>query len=176
MNGVVQPEASLLLCKLAAKSTVDAATGCINWNGSHSEKGYGLIRVFDRPRGTMVRTHRLSYELHNGPIPKGLCVCHKCDNHSCINPDHLFAATNLENRLDSARKGRTNKDLPWVRGENNVTAKLTWVKVDKIRALIAAGKSNKEIAERYGVRPGTIGFIRSGATWKQEYDPRSAAA
>lgn len=172
MTTEVHADAALLVCRLVDKSTVDEATGCIEWNGYRTAKGYGKIGI----RGVSHRTHRISYELHHGPIPDGMDVCHRCDNPPCWNPDHIWAGSNHENRLDSARKGRTNRNLPWARGENNVTAKLTWVKVDKIRALIAAGKSNKDIAERYGVRPGTIGFIRNGATWKQEHDPRSAAA
>lgn len=56
--------------------------------------------------GVRTRPHRFSWELHNGPIPDGLFVCHRCDRPRCVRPDHLFVATNAENTADKIRKGR----------------------------------------------------------------------
>lgn len=82
--------------------------GCWLWQGT-TRHGYGVIYVKETRR--YERTHRLSWELHRGPIPEGegfhgICVCHYCDVRNCINPDHLFLGTQLDNVRDRDRKKR----------------------------------------------------------------------
>jgi hypothetical protein len=82
------------------------ANGCWEWQGALSAAGYGRI-VRPGSAATSAPAHRVSWELHNGPIPDGLCVCHKCDNRKCVRPDHLFLGTQGDNNRDRDAKGRS---------------------------------------------------------------------
>lgn len=82
---------------------VDMSGDCWVWTGSCSPWGYGQIGV---PPNQIARAHRVSWELHHGPIPHGLYVCHHCDNPRCVRPDHLFLGTPSDNTQDMLHKGR----------------------------------------------------------------------
>jgi hypothetical protein len=81
-------------------------SGCWEWTKGKVSYGYGVAWY----KGQGCRAHRLSYQLYFGEIPDGLCICHKCDNPTCINPEHLFLGTNKDNIRDRDAKGHNAND------------------------------------------------------------------
>lgn len=77
-------------------------SGCWEWKAGLHTAGYGAISVSGKKEGA----HRVAYELFVGPIGEGLCVLHTCDNPPCVNPEHLFLGTLVENNRDRDAKGR----------------------------------------------------------------------
>ena len=80
---------------------------CWNWIGAKSSSGYGELRCHHR----ILRAHRISWEIHFGPIPSRQFVLHKCDNKLCVNPSHLFLGTQADNLRDAVLKKRTWRKL-----------------------------------------------------------------
>lgn len=137
---------------------------CWLWTGRRLPKGYGQIGFEGRP----VYAHRVSWELHFGPIPlETPCVCHNCpggDNPSCVNPAHLFLDTKAGNNEDRDRKGRHRYGV--LRGEQNGHAKLTELHILDIRRLNSEdGLSPSVIAGRFGVHSAYISAILAGRAW-----------
>lgn len=130
--------------------------GCIEWTARRSPQGYGHVQL-SKPRRT-VRAHRWSWEIHNGAIPDGMMVLHRCDNPPCVNPEHLFIGTGSDNIRD-----RHNKRI--ARGEAVPNATLTPEQVRVIKARLRDGDSTYAIARDYGMVHNAIWQIKSGKTW-----------
>jgi hypothetical protein len=130
--------------------------GCWLWTLSVGEWGYA--RLGKNKFGNERLLHRLAYLHYVGPIPDGLCVLHKCDVPSCVNPHHLFLGTITDNNQDRARKKRSAP----THGEFNATAKLT---TQQVRAIRSDPRRHCDVAKDYGVTPENICAIRKRQTW-----------
>jgi hypothetical protein len=96
---------------------------------------------------------------------KDLCVLHSCDNPPCHNPDHLFLGTHQDNADDKMAKGRWRGGD--CKGEKNSNSKLTWKKVEEIRARYIPGVVTQAVlAKEYGVSVPQISYIVNNKKWK----------
>lgn len=130
---------------------------CWNWIGRKNEEGYGLISN----KGIQYRAHRISYVKYKGTIPKNLIICHKCNNSSCVNPDHLYAGTNKDNSHDMVKAMRCKM------GSANKNSKIDENTVILIRKLYADGMhSQYELASNFNVSQPTISAIVTNRIWK----------
>lgn len=121
-------------------------------------KGYGSFRI----NGRDVHANRKVWELINGEIPKGMLVCHKCDNPPCCNPNHLFLGTPSDNLIDASKKGR----LLDKHGENSPVSKLTTKEVIEIKKSLLKGNiSNKFLSWKYNISTQSICDIKYKRTW-----------
>jgi len=140
---------------------VDGLEPCWMWTASR-RNGYGQMKV----DGRVISAHRISYEIHNGPVLAGMFICHRCDVKLCVNPAHMFLGTHADNMRDMTIKGRSVHH-PAPPGEGHPCAKLSDDKVVEIRTLYAMGGfSQKELAKRFGVTKANISYITLRKTWR----------
>ncbi len=149
-----------LAVRFAQRVGQTTESGCWPWTGGRDKDGYGVIRA--NGSRSCSRSHRVAWEMANGPIPPGLMVCHHCDNPPCVNPAHLFIGTCADNHADRDAKGRGR--VP--RGEAQHCAKLTESAVLEIRAAFARGQRQDLLAKEHGVTDGAIWAIVHRRTWK----------
>jgi hypothetical protein len=145
--------------RLLSNVEYDTNGGCWLWAGCDVTSGYGRLFV----NGKRVGAHRLSWEVHRGPIPDGLFVCHRCDVRQCCNPDHLFLGTAAENIRDTYAKGRGVNN----RGSRSGSAKLTEGLAKRVAAALADGEEQSAVARRFGVTQSAVSRIRLGRAWSE---------
>ena len=139
------------------ESKFTKSEGCWEWNAYKNSDGYGVIWIIERVQ----KAHRVAYQLYVGEIPEGMCVCHRCDNPSCVNPEHLFLGTNADNVRDRDNKGRDANRC----GEKNGRAKLTEAQVVEIRERMGGGERGVDLARQFGVTRDEILKIFRRISW-----------
>lgn len=141
--------------KVDRTSTPD---GCHEWVGLPDADGYGRMRYGGKTR----KAHRLAWELVHGPIPAGMCACHRCDRPACVRVDHLFLGTPADNNADRDAKGR-GADR---RGDRGGNAKLTNQQAAEILDAYKTGEqSHADLATEYNVSRATVSLLLAGKTW-----------
>lgn len=130
---------------------------CWNWTSWMDRDGYGLLTVGSTVDNTyrMKRAHRISWEIHYGPIERKDCVLHSCDNRACVNPAHLFLGTRADNAHDMDAKGR-----------RVVASKITPDQVREVRRRAASGESQQVIARAFGITQANVSCIHRRVSWK----------
>lgn len=149
-----QPRGRRKYASLADRLWADCAQGepdeCWEWRGAKNPFGHGQLRY----RYVQLYAHRASWLVHFGDIPANMCVCHRCDNPSCCNPNHLFLGTHGDNHADMDDKGR---------GVTNLTAE----DIRRIRDKAANGETHAAIGAEFAVHRATIWKIVKGKTWRR---------
>lgn len=143
-------------CRLLNKIKINNDTKCWEWQGRKNEKGYGYFYVKTLKDRTGL-AHRCSYLLFKKTIDHNLCVLHKCDNASCVNPDHLYQGTQIDNINDQTLKGRNFL---------KASKRLKREDVIRLRDLFNKGVTRKELVKIFDVKYECILKITSGKSWK----------
>ena len=125
------------------KTGSEAYPDCWIWTGAPTSNGYGSFKYYqDR---SAIGAHVSSYLFHIGEVPKGLFVCHHCDNPPCVNPEHLFLDTNSGNMKDMFKKGRnppqTKKQTHCKKGHS----------FEEFESLVYIKKQGRQIGKEYRV-------------------------
>lgn len=143
------------LAERIERRSVRNDAGCLIWTGVKDRQGYGFSSFGTYQK--MIRVHRAAYALRHGlPMVFDGIVCHRCDNPSCVDADHLFLGSHADNVRDKVAKGRQP------RGEAHGIAKLT---ADQVRAIRADSRSQQKIADAYGIAQGTVRDILIRKIW-----------
>lgn len=133
---------------------IRAESGCWLWQASLDSSGYGVL--WDGAKNQ--KAHRVSWNLHNGEIPAGMCVLHRCDMPACVNPAHLFLGTNDDNVADKVAKGRGHRPT----GTRNPKARLS---IEQVLAIRHDERVQQVIADDYGIAQTLVSKIKSRTLW-----------
>lgn len=139
---------------------------CWFWTGPLLQDGYGQITF----GGKVMPAHRAAYKFLVGTVCDDLMVLHTCNNRACVNPNHLYLGTAIDNNRDRDRDGRQAR----LRGELAGMARLTWMDIREIRRSYRSGtETYKSLGRRFRVDPTNIGHIIQERTWKEEWRPKN---
>lgn len=131
------------------KVNIGSEDSCWEWKAAKTDRGYGSFWL----NGSNHRAHRISYILAYGKFDINLCVCHKCDNPGCVNPNHLFLGTESDNNKDRANKGRSV-------GKRKINEQ-------QVKEIRQSNEHYKVLMKKYGLGKSMIYYIKSGEYWKR---------
>lgn len=156
-----------LLARLREKVLIQE-TGCHYFTGNKTRDGHGQIhvRVKDQSGTNMEYVHRVSLMLQGTSVPDDCEVCHRCNNASCINPEHLYIGNRMSNMHDMATSGAQ-------KGENNPACKLSEAKCGAIRWLRSEGFGLRDIAFLFDCRESTVSRIANNKRRQQPAPEKS---
>ena len=140
---------------------VEKTPHCWLWKAGTFANGYGQFGLNADGKTIPTQAHRVAWEFTNGPLPKGVQICHSCDNRLCVRPDHLFPGTQLDNMRDAAVKGRLHSARP---GKHKVKTE----QLPEVEAMLAAGYPQQHIADKFGVSRHWVTMFATGKT--RQYD------
>jgi predicted XRE-type DNA-binding protein len=138
---------------------------CWTWKDYLDKDGYG--QFFINKKG--YKAHRMAYMMESGEIPYDLSVCHKCDNPSCVNPNHLWLGTQLDNMIDKCNKDRSPKGSRHYLTNNNSNDEN---KIRDILISIYCGKYSNinQVCNDYDITCASIRKVLNGCSWKHVSD------
>lgn len=136
------------------ESKIEKTSSCWLWKGALTRGGYGHIRYKRKDGWCMLRSNRAAWIIYNGEIPKNKHVCHTCDNVLCVNPEHLWLGSNLDNTKDKCSKGRHN----W-----GIKSKINKEIAAKIRQ---TSGTNKQIGKLFNISATEVSLIKNNKRWK----------
>jgi hypothetical protein len=146
--------------RLAANSVV-SENGCFLFGtgDEHGRIGY---------QGKLWKTHRLAWEIFNGPIPDNKWVLHKCVGHwNCWNPEHLYLGDPLINAQDRVEQGRDAVRAGEMNGRHILTIEqIKWIR-EHYKPQQRGGLNIGRLAKMFKVGWSTMQAVTSGATWKK---------
>lgn len=172
MNTGLKPwEDEKYVSRFWSRVSICADHECWEWQRGKTRDGYGVFHFGEKS----IRTHRFSYQLHNGEIREHDCVCHSCDNPSCVNPKHLWIGTRADNNADKEAKGRAVY-AEQKKGELNPSATLTTSEVVAIKVMARCGLPQARIAKTIGISNASVCMIVSGKRWGHLTENRVSAA
>lgn len=138
------------IAKFHSKFTQKESCECWEWIAAKGRHGYGHFSFAGKTR----QSHRVAFAIYFGSVPD-LLVCHKCDNPSCVNPDHLFLGTDKDNLNDSYSKRRRSVKI----------SPEAW---NRIIEQIQSGRSHREVADEFGVTHQAITYIKKAKLGKEQ--------
>lgn len=132
--------------------------GCWIWQGAINTQGYGHMSY----KGRLGLASRWSYEVFVQEIPPKMNVLHKCDVPKCINPNHLFLGSQLDNVRDAIAKGR----MVYRKGEGHPNSMINDDIAKNIINKLASGLDATSIAKHLDISRHIVYSIKYGKAWQ----------